>query len=104
MCGFGSTRKSGRPEIPTGSNPNQPIDTKAVEITLYFKRWMELIHSRPTGEALLKSMEAEIERWERILKNRIKAAAPTILGRAFLVYPLPKGSRAFVESAWRRWQ
>ncbi len=80
------------------------LDRKAVDIALDLEKSMKLMRSRPDTERLLRSMKNELEPWKQILKKRLKTAAPTILGRATSIYPLPNGSARFVRMAWKRWQ
>lgn len=60
--------------------------------------------TKPDAEKLLKILKDEIRPWREILKKRLKASAPSILGRATSVYPLPHGSRKFVMDARKRWE
>jgi len=80
------------------------LDQEAVDITLNLDKWQRFHSSKPTAQALLKSMNSELKPWKQILKKRIKMSAPVILGKATSIYSLPMRSSKFVDDAWKRWQ
>jgi len=83
---------------------NLSITGRAADITLDpFKREAFLL-SKPDADALLKLTAGELEPWEKILRDRLAASAPSILARATAVYSLPKESRRFVKDAWGRFR
>jgi hypothetical protein len=83
---------------------NLMISSEAADVVLDNARRESFLHSKPTGDELLKLMSSELEPWETILKERLAASASSILARATAVYSLPKGSSRFVKDAWGRWR
>ena len=83
---------------------NLMISGEAADVVLDNARRESFLHSKPTGDRLMKLMGNELEPWEIILKERLAASASSILARATAVYSLPKGSTRFVKDAWGRWR
>jgi hypothetical protein len=83
---------------------NLAISKEAADVVVHNERRESFLHSKPTGDSLLKLMGSELEPWERVLKERLAASAPSILARATAVYALPIGSGRFVKDAWERWR
>lgn len=83
---------------------NLMISSEAVDVVLDNTRRESFLHSKPTGDDMLKLMSSELQPWETILGERLAASASSILARATAVYSLPKGSGRFVKDAWGRWR
>ena len=101
---FSQGRGRGLDQLKSWLVKNVMISSEAADMVLDNARREAFLHSKPTGEELLKLMGSELEPWETILKERLTASASSILARATAVYSLPKGSSRFVKDAWSRWR
>ena len=101
---FSESKRQGLEELRSWLLKNLMISSEAADVTLDNAKRESFLHSKPTGEVLLKRMGSELEPWERILKARLGESASSILARATAVYSLPKDSRRFVKEAWGRWR
>ncbi len=80
------------------------LDSEAAETALNLERLLRFHGSRPSSDELLASLGSEVEAWKAILKQRMRSAAPAVLGRATSIYSLPRRSAAFVKDAVKRWR
>lgn len=80
------------------------LDEEAAEIVMAPDKRETFLASRPDAQAIMKSMDSELESWRMILKERLEVSAPSILAIATAVYSLPKRSSKFVQDAWDRWR
>jgi len=75
------------------------LDPEAVDIVLKGEARYSL---QPDAKTLVRSMRDELKPWQKVLGDRAKRSASTILGIALSIYGLPKGSGQFVKDAWNR--
>jgi hypothetical protein len=100
---FSNKWGAGLDELKNWLVKNLMISGEAADVVLNNAKRESFLHSKPTGDDLLRLMGSELEPWATILKERLAASAPSILARATSVYSLPKGSSGFVSEAWSRW-
>nr|MDO8135071.1 hypothetical protein [Candidatus Njordarchaeum guaymaensis] len=82
------------------------LNREAAEITMNFLVDYHDVRFnpwRPSAETLLRNLRDEVMPWRSFFKERLKGAAPAILGRAKSIYALPKESARFVSGALKRW-
>jgi hypothetical protein len=80
------------------------LSSGAADITVDLDKRGKFLSSKPDAEKLMRFLKDEIGSWREILKKRFKTSAPSILGRATSVYPLPHGSHKFVKDTRKRWK
>lgn len=80
------------------------IDGEAAEIALNFNKHLHFNGSKPNPAELMKSMKVILERWNRILKKRLRNGAPFLIGKATSVYSLPAESARFINNTWKKWE
>jgi len=101
---FSDARSQGLEELKNWLLRNLMISSDAADIVLDNTKRESFLHSKPTGDDLLRRMSGELEPWENILQDRLGESASSILARATAVYSLPKESGRFVKEAWGRWR
>ena len=101
---FSRSGESGLEGLKSWLVKNLMISNEAAEVVLDNAKRELFLHSKPSGDDLLKLMANELEPWHKIFKERLQASAPSILARATAVYSLPKDSGRFVAEAWGRWR
>jgi len=80
------------------------LDKEAAEIALSFRKRSRFYASKPDATKLTRSMRVVLDQWKRILKKKVRDAAPLLIGKATSVYALPAKSTRLVNNAWKKWE